>query len=88
MDADDAISLKENCGEEFKVYHLFSIIGSLLGEKTIGFMSPKCISALQSGVDGTVLQADATFYVISKQFYQLFNIFQSISPVLYLRFIF
>ena len=75
MDADDAISLMENCVEEFKVYHLFSIDGPLLGEKAIGFMSPKWISALQSGVDGTLLQADAAFYVSPKQFYQLFNIF-------------
>ena len=38
-------------------------------------MSPKWIFSLQSGVDGIVLQADATFYVTPKQFYQLFDIF-------------
>ena len=41
----------------------------------IGSMSPKWICALKSGGDATLLQADATFYVVPKQFNQLLNIF-------------
>ena len=52
MDADDAIYLMEKRAEEFKVYHVFSINGPLLGDKAIRFMSPKWISALQSGIVG------------------------------------
>ena len=46
MDADDVFSLMENCAEEFKVYHVFCINWPLLGEKAIGFMSPKWISII------------------------------------------
>ena len=54
MDADNAVSLMENCDEEFKAYHSFSINGPLEEEIAIGFMSHKWICALQSGVNGTL----------------------------------
>ena len=75
LNAEDAISLMQTCNDEFKIYHSFSINGPLPGEMAIGFMSPKWICALQSGGDATLLQADATFFVVPKQFKQLLNIF-------------
>ncbi|KAI6648195.1 hypothetical protein LOD99_12004 [Oopsacas minuta] len=62
----------EDPGEEFKIYHAFSI--EELDEVAIAFMSPKWKNYLHP-TDQTELQADATFYVVPKQFYQLLNIF-------------
>ena len=73
LNAENAISFMRTCNDEFKIYHSFSTNGQ--GEMAIGFMSPKWICALQSGGDATLLQADATFYVVPKQFNQLLNIF-------------
>ena len=71
----NAISLLEICDEEFKVYHEFSIQGNDQSEVAIGFMGPKWKTAFQSDANESLVQADATFYVVPRQFYQLLNIF-------------
>ena len=61
--------------EEFKVYHAFSIEYSDQSEVAIGFMGTKWTTALQSGANESLVQADATFHFVPRQFYQLLNIF-------------
>ena len=68
FDAQNAISLLETCDEEFKEYHAFSIEGVNENEIAIGFMSPKWRNTFQPGGTDTMLQADATFYVVPRQF--------------------
>ena len=75
MDAETAISLTQTCDDALKRYHIFSINGPLENEVAIGFISPKWIHALQQAGNNTPLQADATYYVVPNQFFQLLNIF-------------
>ena len=75
FDAQNALSLLETCDEEFKEYHAFSIEGINENEIAIGFMSLKWRNTFQPGGTDTMLQADATFYVVPEQFYQLLNVF-------------
>ncbi|KAI6656109.1 hypothetical protein LOD99_1442 [Oopsacas minuta] len=65
LNARTAMSLMEDPGEEFKMYHAFSI--EELDEVAIAFMSSKWKNDLHPA-DQTELQADATFYVVPKQF--------------------
>ena len=60
--------------EEYNLYFAFAIEGSLPDEVAIGFMSPKWKNYIHPN-DQIELQADATFYVVPKQFYQVLNIF-------------
>ena len=66
FDAQNAISLLETCDEEFKEYHVFSIEGVNENEISIGFMSLKWRNTFQPGGTDTMLQADATFYVVPR----------------------
>ena len=74
LNAQNAISLMESCDDEYKKYYAFSIEESLQDEFAIAFMSPKWQSYIHP-TDQTEVQADATFFVVPKQFYQLLNIF-------------
>ena len=64
LNAESAITLMQTCDEAFKIYHIFSINGILENEFAVGFMSPKWIHALHQGENRTLIQADATFYVV------------------------
>ena len=75
LNAQNAISLLETCDEEYKVYHAFSIEGMDQSEVAIGFMGPRWITTFQTDANESLVQADATFYVVPRQFYQLLNIF-------------
>ena len=74
QDAEEAITLLNNCSDEFRTYFIFSINEPANREFAVGFMSPKWLTALRFDSE-TLLQADATFYVVPKLFYQLLNIF-------------
>ena len=63
-----------NCGEEYTSYLAFIINEHISKEFAAGFMSRKWFDTLQFDSE-TLIQADATFYFIPKQFYQLLNIF-------------
>ena len=54
-------------------YLAFAISDSITGEFAVGFMSHKWYDTLQLDSEN-LIQADATFYVVSKQFYQLMRI--------------
>ena len=74
-DAENAIALLNDCSD----YQYIRILAFIINEPANGefassFMSPKWFIALQVDSE-SLLQADATFYVVSKQFYQLLNIF-------------
>ena len=56
-------------------YVFIRLNGILENEFAVGFMSPKWIHALHQGENRTLIQADATFYVVPNQFSQLLNIF-------------
>lgn len=73
-DAEDAITLLDDCNDQYKRYLAFIINEPANEEFAFGFMSPKWFTALQVESE-SILQADATFYVVPKQFYQLLNIF-------------
>ena len=74
QDAEEAITLLNDCSDEFRTYLIFSINEPANRKIVVGFMSPKWLTALRFDSE-TLLQADATFYVVAKQFYQLLNIF-------------
>ena len=59
---------------EYKQYLTFTINEPENGEFALGFMSPSWSTTLQVNSE-SLLQADATFYVVPNQFYQLLNIF-------------
>ena len=73
-DAEDVIALLDDCSDQYKRNLAFIINEPANGEFALGFMSPKWFTALQVDSE-SLLQADATFYVVPKQFYQLLNIF-------------
>ena len=74
LHAQNAIYLMAAANEEYNLYFAFAIEGSLPDEVAIGFMSPKWKNYIHPN-DQIELQADATFYVVPKQFYQILNIF-------------
>ena len=74
QDAEDAISLLNDSSNEYKQYLTFTINEPENGEFALGFMSPSWSTTLQVNSE-SLLQADATFYVVPNQFYQLLNIF-------------
>ena len=82
MDAETAISLTETCDDALKIYHIFSINGHLENEVAIDFTSPKWIHALQQAGNNTLLQADATFYVVPNQFFPIIGYFPTI-PIIF-----
>ena len=69
LDAEEAIALLNDFSKEYRIYSLFSINEPANNEFAIGFMSPK-LTAIRLDSE-TLLQADATFYVVPKQLYQL-----------------
>ena len=73
-DAEDAVTLLDDCNDQYKRHLAFMINEPANEEFALGFMSPKWFTALQVESE-SLLQADATFYVVPKQFYQLLNIF-------------
>ena len=75
--AEEAIALLKNGGEEYTTYLAFLINEPITGEFAVGFMSPKWYNTLQFDSE-TLLQADATFYVVPKQFYSYLTSFSSL----------
>ena len=55
-------------------------------EIAIGFMSPKLRNTFKPSGTDTMLQADATFYVVPRQFHQLLNVFLQYKITPYPRF--
>ena len=74
-DAEEVIALLNDCCEEYRTSSIFSINEPANKEFAIGFMNPKWLTAIRLDSGTIILQADAAFYVVPKQFYQLRNIF-------------
>ena len=87
QDAEDAISLLNDSSNEYKQYLTFTINEAENGEFALGFKSPSWCTTLQVNSE-SLLQADATFYVVPNQFYQLLNIFLQYNQIPYPQSIF
>ena len=68
LNSQNAMSLLGTCDEEFKIYYAFSIEGMDQSEVAIAFMGPRWKTTFQSDTNESLVQADATFYVVPRQF--------------------